>query len=37
MSDGLIHTGGDDKNARELMNRLNGRTAEAQNGIPQTI
>jgi hypothetical protein len=37
MSDGFIHTGGDDDRARELMTRLNGRTAEAQDGIPRTI
>jgi hypothetical protein len=37
MEDGFIHTGGDDDRARELMNRLNTRTAEAQNGIPSTI
>ncbi|GAB3987992.1 hypothetical protein GCM10029978_109020 [Actinoallomurus acanthiterrae] len=34
MSDGLIHTGGDDKQARKLMNRLNGRAAQAQNYFP---
>ncbi|GAA4640685.1 hypothetical protein GCM10023196_107220 [Actinoallomurus vinaceus] len=35
MSDGYIHTGGDDDNARDLMNRLNGRAADVQKNFPE--
>jgi uncharacterized protein YukE len=37
MSDGMIHTGGDDDQARRLMNRLNQRTATAHNSFPQKV
>ncbi|MCO6011604.1 WXG100 family type VII secretion target [Actinoallomurus purpureus] len=35
MSDGIIHTGGDDDQARKLMNRLNTRAADIQRNFPQ--
>ncbi|MFB4308695.1 hypothetical protein [Actinomadura sp. GTD37] len=37
MTDGYVHTGGDDKNARNLMNRFIGRMQEAFNGHPLKI
>lgn len=37
MSDGFIHTDGDDKQARMLMNRLNGRAADIQNNYPEQV
>ena len=37
MSDGIFSTSGDDHEAQKMMTKLNGRTAQAQNGIPQTI
>ncbi|MFB4301401.1 hypothetical protein [Actinomadura sp. NTSP31] len=36
-SDGLIHTGGDDKHGRELMQRFLNRTGEAFNAHPAQI
>ncbi|TDC90346.1 hypothetical protein [Actinomadura sp. 7K507] len=37
MTDGWVHTGGDDDNARELMNRFIGRMKEAFDGHPLKI
>ncbi|GAA0966879.1 hypothetical protein [Actinocorallia libanotica] len=37
MTDGFIRTDGDDENARQLLDRMNDRVAEANNGLPNQL